>query len=383
MKVAVSKATLQIPPTYFAVQHAIALQERFDIRFFTSAGDIRDAQVAEGLSVHDVSRSIPLLSHCPYLLRQKAAPLLEPILARAISRWAPQVIHQHFANLSGAAVRAHRRQNVPLLLTVHGADVFVPLASQSSLRGKDRMLLGHHRRTVQRAFDEANSILAVSEYLAGRAVAAGAQARKVQVHYQGIDTRRYTPSVHRNRDELPRVVFIGALSEAKGIRDLVTASVRLETRTPHRLMLAGDGPLRGQVEDAAGMHRHIEFLGPVDRQHIRDLLDGATVLVLPAREWKGRREAAGLVTLEAQAMRVPVVAYDSGGVREMFDDGRTGLLVREGDIDALGEAVRQIIDLPAAEHESMGDRARAFVIRHRSLAVSAEELARHYEDMTR
>lgn len=383
MRIAVAKATLQIPPTYFAVQHAIALRERFDFRIFTSAADVRDQQVRASLPVSDASRSVPVLSGRPYVVRQRVAPLLEPIAASAIAHWAPDLIHQHFANLSGAAVRAHRRCRAPLLLTVHGADVFLALAQPSSRHGMARLLLPHHQRTVQGAFHEAATILAVSEYLAGRAVAAGADARKVQVHYQGIDTELYSPTSARDSTEPPRVVFVGALSEAKGVSDLLAASLRLSPTTPHRLVLAGDGPLRGMLDAASIEHPHIDVLGSVDRGRIRDVLDGAAVLVLPTREWNGAREAAGLVTLEAQAMRVPVVVYDSGGASEMFEDGSTGVLVPENDIGALADGIRQIVEMPGGEHRAMGDRAREFVVRHRSLAGSAEQLARHYEEAVR
>lgn len=383
MKVAVSKATVQIPPTYFVVQHALALRERFDFKFFTSAGQISDVKMLDGLAVLDVSRRIPLLSGLPYSSRMMIAPLLEPLLARAISRWSPDLIHQHFANLAGGAMRAHRRNGVPLILTVHGADVFTVLTPRPTKRGRARMLWGHHRRTVLRGFHEATVILAVSEYLAGRAIAAGALPHKLKVHYQGIDTDLYSPTARPRADEPPRVVFVGALSEAKGVRDLLTASLSLGPRVPHRLVVAGDGPLRGLVDEAAAEHGHISVLGAVDRDSIRGVLDGATVLVLPTREWEGRREAAGLVTLEAQAMRVPVVVYDSGGAREMFDVGRTGVLVREGDVEALTDAVRQVVELSASEHEAMGNRAREFVVSQRSLAVSAEELAGHYSDAAR
>ncbi|HWK77244.1 glycosyltransferase [Microbacterium sp.] len=380
MKVAVTKATLQVPPTYFAVQHAIALSDRFDFRFFASAANVTDDTVRERVSITDVSRSIPLLRGRHYSFRDKIAPLLDVPTSRAISRWTPDVIHQHFATLSGAAVRAHRRRQVPMLVTVHGADVYVPFTPLASRRGLSRALLAHHQRTVLRAFDEASTVLAVSEYLAGRVVEAGADPRKVEVHYQGIDTDMYTPAVRPESSDVPVVAFVGALSEAKGVRDLLAASLSIASRTPHRLVFAGDGPLRELLDRAALEHSHVEVLGSVTRDRIKQLLAGATALALPTQEWKGWREAAGLVTLEAQAMGVPVVVYDSGGAREMFQHASTGLLVTEGDVAELGGAIEQILTLPGAEHAAMGQRARAFVVENRSLATSAAQLADHYQE---
>lgn len=384
MRVAVTKATLQIPPTYFAVQHAIALRDRYEFRFFASAAHVSDALVRAALPLTDVSAGLPAIGSFPFSTRRRLAPLLDQPAARAISRWKPDLIHQHFANLSGAAVRAGRTIPAPMLLTVHGADIHLLFTDVSELRGRARALHGLHRRTIHRALGEATSVLAVSEFLASRVVAAGVPAQRVRVHYQGVDTDVYAPAHAAARDDgPPRVVFVGALSEAKGIPDLLQASTELMASTPHRLTLVGDGPLRPLAEAAAASHPFIEVLGSLPRDRVRDVLGSSTVLVLPTKHWRGWREAAGLVSLEAQAMGVPVVVYDSGGAGEMLRDRETGILVDEGDVAALADAIRGVVDLPARERTAMGERARRFVVAERSLAASVEQLAVHYEEAVR
>lgn len=384
MRVAVTKATLQIPPTYFAVQHAIALRDRYEFRFFASAAHVSDGLVRAAVPLTDVSAALPLIGSRPFSTRQRLAPLLDLPTARSISRWRPDLIHQHFANLSGAAVRAGRTVGAPILLTVHGADIHLLFNDVSELRGRARALHGLHRRTIHRALGEATSILAVSEFLASRVLAAGVAAQRVHVHYQGVDTDLYAPDDSAGRDDgPPRVVYVGALSEAKGIPDLLRASTELMSGTPHTLTLVGDGPLRPLAEAAAASHPSIEVLGSLPRDRVREVLGSSTVLVLPTKYWRGWREAAGLVTLEAQAMGVPVVVYDSGGAAEMLRDGETGILVAEGDVAALADGIRGILDLPERERTAMGERARRFVVAERSLAASAEQLAVHYEEAVR
>jgi glycosyltransferase involved in cell wall biosynthesis len=239
-----------------------------------------------------------------------------------------------------------------------------------------------HQRGIRRTFLAATRILAVSEYLAERAVAAGADPHRVAVHYQGVDTERYRP-LPDARPEEPRIAFVGALSERKGVRDLVEQSVRLHSRLPHRLAIVGEGPLRDEVEGAAREHPHIEVHGALDQDGVRGVLARSTVFALPTRRDGQSREAAGLATLEAQAMGVPVVVYDSGGAKEMLDDGVTGLVVPEGDVDALGEALGSLLELSEHEHAAIGALARAFVVQHRSLAGSAQQLSDHYEEITR
>lgn len=382
MRVAISKGTLQVPPTYFAVQHAVALAGRHDFRFFTGAAHITDPAGLGDLIVEDSSRNVPVLRAAPFTVRDRFAPFLTRQTSTAIQRWQPDLIHQHFATLSGGAVRAHRRTTAPLIITVHGADIFVQLKTLSAVHGLARARLQVHHRGVQRAFNEADRILAVSEYLADRAVAAGADPAKVTVHYQGIDTERYRISGVVGKADLPQIAFVGALTEAKGVRDLIRVSVGISRDHPHRLVLVGEGPLRIEAQHAAAEHPHIHVLGSLPQEGVREVLARSSVLALPTKRSGEWREAAGLVTLEAQSMRIPVVVYDSGGAKEMLVPGETGLLVAEGDLVALEEALRSILELSEGQHSAMGERARAFVVEHRSLAHSAEELCAHYEELS-
>lgn len=379
-RIALAKGSLRIPPTYFAIQHAAALRSEFEFEFFTMAAEITDATVAQSIRINDASEGTPFARGRSWQQRERALPALFGRARRRIQEWDPSLVHQHFANWSQPAVDAAHRSRIPLLLTVHGADVYVPLTPLSERTLLGRPTLRWHQRTVRRAFDSASRILAVSEYLAGMAVRAGADASKTVVHYQGVDTDLYQPLI-TSRAAPPRVVFVGALSQAKGVSDLIEASVSIVASTPHELMLVGDGPLRPQVEGAAAAHQHIKVMGQLPREGVRAAISPATVFVLPTQRFGRWREAAGLVSLEAQSSGVPAIVYNSGGAAEMVRDGSTGLVVREGDIPALADAIRSVLDLPIAEWDLMSARAREFVVGERSLRASARQLAQHYRDL--
>ncbi|MGW8484258.1 glycosyltransferase [Microbacterium sp. NPDC055903] len=380
MRIALTKGSLRVPPTYFAIQHAAELKTEFEFGFFTMAADIRDDAVAESIEIRDASSGTPFAAgRASWQRRERALPLLFGRMRRQVRNWAPDVVHQHFANWSQPAVAASRAQDVPLIVTVHGADVYVPLTPLSDRNMFGKPLLLWHQRSIQRAFDSASRILAVSEYLAATVVRAGAPADRVEVHYQGIDTELYRP-VERV-DGPPRVVFIGALSRAKGVRDLIAASVALINKIPHELVIVGDGPLRVEVEEAALQHSHIDVLGQVNREGVRSAIAGATLFVLPTQRSGPWREAAGLVSLEAQASGVPAIVYNSGGAPEMVNDGVTGIVVEEGNLPALEDAIKTVLTLSDSRWREMSMQARRFVVENRSLRRSAEELAEHYRDV--
>lgn len=379
MRVALTKGSLLIPPTYFAVAHARALANEFDFRFFAGAAHIADPSALSGIALTDVlAEQAPFTDRWPVRRREQIGDLRVRALAGAIERWHPEVIHQHFAYRSSGAVRAARRTSTPLVLTVHGGDAFVPLTPAGTRSLAGRPALARMKYEITRAYDAAACLLAVSEYLAGVAVRGGADPARIRVHYQGVDTDVFT-AASRERSSVPRVLFVGRLTETKGVIDLVEASLAM--RAEHQLVFVGDGPARPRLGELAAAHPHISVLGSLTSAEVLAQLRDAHVLVLPTRVNGIAREAAGLVLLEAQACGVPVVAYDSGGTSEMLRDGETGWLAPEGDVAGLTDRIAQALVLNGAEWDAMSQRARRFVVEERSLTRSAAELSEIYREV--
>jgi glycosyltransferase involved in cell wall biosynthesis len=364
-RVAIATGALRVPPTYFVLQHAQRLADRIDAEVFARVAEVRDDSL--GVPVHDATPA-----GGGWARRTRRSLLRGTVQRRAIEAFAPALVHQHFGTWAAPAVAAARHGGVPLVTTLHGYDVFAAL-SASGLGDRTRA------RSVRAAFGASARLLAVSSFLAERAIAAGAPAERVQVHYQGIDTDFFTPGDDAARE--PFVVFVGALAPRKGPQDLIRASLGLAASAPHRLVLVGAGPSEAALRELSSGAGHIDFAGSLDRTAVRGLIRRARVLVLPTQRHEGWQEAAGLVLLEAQSCGTPVVTYRSGGAPEMIDDGRTGYVVPERDQDALGDAVGRLLRMPDAEHREMARTARRFVVEQRSLASSAQELAAHYGEL--
>lgn len=371
MKIAVTKGTLRVPPTYFALTHAEQMGSLHQFEVFCLVADIR---ASTPLPIHDY---VPL-PQLGFRRRELAMPGFIPRMVGGIKKFGPDVIHQHFGTWASAATYSARRLGVPLVTTLHGADVFAfgrePLTAMAKWHH-------HNIRTVN---EQSSRLLAVSNFLAKEAVRAGLDAQKLDVHYQGIDTDYFTPADavgDTTPDKAPILLFVGGLSERKGIRDLVQASLAVQADSPHQLVIAGEGELRDEIRESAGSSPHVRLVGSQDRSAIRALMRDAYALVVPSRTHNGWREAAGLVALEAAACGTPVIANDCGGLGEMMIDGVTGLLVREGSRADLTEAIREVLSLSPAEYRAMSSAARTFAVGERSLSKSCAELARHYEDV--
>jgi glycosyltransferase involved in cell wall biosynthesis len=137
-------------------------------------------------------------------------------------------------------------------------------------------------------------------------------------------------------------LYIGRLSEEKGIRTLMAAWSRIGKALP--LKVIGEGPLQALVESSSANNESIDYLGRRRLDEVLDCLGGAQVLMFPA-EWP---EPFGRAIIEAYSKGTPVIAAETEPIHDMIDDGRTGLLFRAGDPDDCAEKVLSLSADPEA-----------------------------------
>ncbi|QHN06097.1 glycosyltransferase family 4 protein [Methanothermobacter sp. THM-1] len=138
------------------------------------------------------------------------------------------------------------------------------------------------------------------------------------------------------------IIFVGRLAPHKHVDHLIEVFRSLSSDFPGlKLEIIGDGVertrLKGMV-DEYGIGARVSFHHSLSYREVISLIKGAKVLVLPST-----REGFGMVLAEANACSVPVVAYRSGGVVEVINDGENGFLVEPCDRDSLKEKIRLIL----------------------------------------
>jgi glycosyltransferase involved in cell wall biosynthesis len=172
----------------------------------------------------------------------------------------------------------------------------------------------------------------------------------------------------------PLIGFVGRLVDQKGGEYLVRAGPAVLASHPEaRFLIIGDGPERTRLEALAeqvGVGGAFEFAGydPAPARRIREMLG----LVVPSVY-----EPLGMVALEAMACGVPVIASRVGGLPEVVDDGRTGILVPPRDPEALAAAIKRLIESPG-DAQRMGAAGRERATRSFSPEVIAGRYAEIY-----
>jgi glycosyltransferase involved in cell wall biosynthesis len=209
-------------------------------------------------------------------------------------------------------------------------------------------------------WDKASLFLCVSRFIRAEAIDAGFPPGKLVVHRIGIDSRKFHPSSAPKGCRV--VLFVGRLVEKKGCEVLLRAMAIVCATAPDALLvIIGDGPLRHPLGAlASALNVDATFLGAQAPADVHSWMQKATVFCVPSqRAENGDSEGLGMVFLEAQACGIPVVSTLHGGIPEAVENGETGLLAPEGNVQALAQAlIAYLLDSELAERHGAAGRAR-------------------------
>ncbi len=249
---------------------------------------------------------------------------IAPLFHSQARRFRPDLVHAHFASGGCSAMPLARCLGIPLIVTLHGADITV------------RTQPAHYAQLAT----EAARFICVSAFIRDQAIQSGFPPDKLVMHYIGIDRKLFEPSATSMNTR--KVLFVGRLVEKKGLEYLLRAMRIVQERDRHcELLVVGDGPLRSTLQALSeNLQIRCRFCGVQPPDAIRQLLQDTRVFCVPSvTAANGDSEGLGIVFAEAQAMGVPVVSTLHGGIPEIVSDGKTGLLVPERDPAALAEAL--------------------------------------------
>ena len=305
---------------------------------------------AESLALEDLVKGWPV----PFVARQMLTMNPAPY-ERLLAGRRPALIHAHFGVEGVYALPLAARLGVPLVTTFHGFDATLSTAALLCSPAYAHYALGR-----QHLAQRGDLFLCASRFIRERLLAMGFPPERTRVHYIGVDC-----GAVQQRDaaeEALEILHVARLVEVKGTEYLIRAFAEVAGQHPSaRLVIIGDGPLRGKLERLAqscGVAESVQFLGAMAHAQALARMRRAAMLVLPSvRTVSGRVEGLGMVTLEAAATGLPVIGSALGGIPDVVEDGETGFLVPERDPQALAARVLALLDDEALRRK-LGAAAR-------------------------
>ena len=253
------------------------------------------------------------------------------------------IIHAHWLPNGLIAVFIKKIKNVPLVITIRGAD-------QKFLRAP---LLRIITRWI---LSNADAITTVSKTFADEISNKFGASDKIYFIPNGVDIPESVQKVDRN---ILKLLFVGSLIPRKGVHILIDAMARLKTKRNILLNIIGEGPekenLTRQVNENE-QNGKIHFLGNLAPEDVQKYMLERDCLILPSY-----MEGTPNVVKEAMACGLPVIATNVGGIPELVTHGEQGLLFEPGDVETLVKHINYILENPEKASE-MGRKGRQFII---------------------
>jgi glycosyltransferase involved in cell wall biosynthesis len=285
------------------------------------------------------------------------ADFLHAVRARRL--FEPQLIHAHwwFPNGVVGAWLSSLAQ-LPLVTTLHGTDVRLVRTV-----GVAKPLFAH-------VLKHSAAVTTVSGWLKTETERLVPEVHPT-VAPMPVATDLFAPATGRDERSL---LFVGRFTEQKGLDHLLHAVAAM--KIPATLDIVGDGPNRGNLEQLSqqlGIASRVRWHGQMLPADLPRMYQRASAVVMPSID-----EGLGLVAVEALLCETPVVAFDSGGLRDVIQHDRTGILVKVGDRAALARALDDLLTRDGAGRD-LGRAGRLYALS----AFAPESAARRYAEIYR
>lgn len=294
----------------------------------------------------------------------------EKEIAQLSNSFAPDLIHAHntFPLISPSLYGVAARLKIPVVQTLHNFRLLCPQAMLLRQGRACEECVGHlpWRAVMHRCYRNSYSQSAVSatmltlhrwrgtwregisryivlnQLCRDKFMRGGLPANRLRIKPNFVEARRMPQWQGRKGG-----IFIGRLSTEKGLAILAQAMIKLPKLC---VDVFGKGPLENLVENSPGLH----YGGFKSPEQLAEKMHAAAFLVAPSTGV----ESFGLVAIEAFACGTPVIGTRHGGLAELIEHGKTGLLVKPGDPDELAHAIAWAETHPDAIRQ-MGQAARA------------------------
>ncbi|MFQ6117416.1 MAG: glycosyltransferase family 4 protein, partial [Candidatus Bipolaricaulia bacterium] len=388
------------------------LSRRHEVHIYCREDGFFDQELRE---VDEVYHGLPVRRIYFNLVGRKANPLnqffiriknglIERSFERFLEETSPHIVHvQHLFKLSAGLIPLTRKRGIPVVVTL--ADFWYLCHNVLLLRPGQKLCSGpawglkcpgcaelnvsplirallnplmtplfiYRNAYLKRCLQQADVVISPSAFVKKKLVENGYDGHRILVSDYGLRT-----DIRRDFNRLPsdklRVGYIGTIQRHKGVHILIEAFNRLKDYAAELKIYGNPNYAPRYYARVQEMARNpaIQFYGEVDNADIGRVLANIDVVVIPSIWY----ENSPLAIHEANAVKIPVLASNIGGMAELVQDGVTGLLFQVGSADDLAAKIRLLV-----EDRRLLERLRANIRSVKSIEENARELEAIYQEL--
>ena len=356
-----------------------------------NSGDMREETV-DGLHFYRTPSAAGALARLPVLNQKQVIDGLVRRLSEIIPQIKPDVLHAHSPSLNAiAALKAGKKFGIPVVYEVRAFWEDAAVDHGTSTEGGLRYRLTRALET--HALRQADAVTTICEGLRRDIVARGIPADKITVIPNAVDIDKFAVGGVADQDLKTKlglqgarlIGFIGSFYAYEGLDILLRAVPALTAERPDlRVLLVGGGPEDARLRQLAkdlNIVDKVVFTGRVPHEQVQMYYDLLDVLVYPRLSMRLTDLVTPLKPLEAMAQGRILAASDVGGHLELIEDGKTGVLFKADDPQALAVKVGGLIDAQA-EWPALRAAGREFVESERNWKASVGRYKSIYGRLT-
>ncbi|WP_215226787.1 glycosyltransferase family 4 protein [Echinicola shivajiensis] len=287
------------------------------------------------------------------------------------------IIHAQFGH-NGALISQFKSlgifHDIPLITTFHGYD----------------MILGNikfYNKFYKSLFKYGDLFTVNSKYSIEILEKIKGNVERVKLLPMGVNTDYFHPSYNKNKNDFIRILFVGRLIKLKGVDNLLSIVTELLNKNIQNfeLLVVGDGPERDRMEKEIfnkKLGNTVKILGAQSQSKLIEFYSLSDVFLFPGimDPNTNRAETQGLVVQEAQAMKLPVIVSNVGGVKYGMKHGVTGFVIGEMNIYEYVETIEKLMKSPNLRR-NIGEKGREFVCDKFDIKVLGEKLEKLYKSV--
>lgn len=356
-----------------------------------NSGEMREETV-DGLHFYRTPLAASALAKLPVLNQKQVIDGLVRRLSEIIPQIKPDVLHAHSPSLNAiAALRAGKKFGIPVVYEVRAFWEDAAVDHGTSTEGGLRYRLTRALET--HALKRADAVTTICEGLRRDIVARGIPADKITVIPNAVDIDKFAVGGVADQDLKTKlglqgarlIGFIGSFYAYEGLDILLRAAPALTAERPDlRILLVGGGPEDARLRQMAhdlGIADKVVFTGRVPHEQVQMYYDLLDVLVYPRLSMRLTDLVTPLKPLEAMAQGRVLAASDVGGHLELIVDGKTGVLFKADDPQALADKVGALADAQA-DWPALRAAGRQFVESERNWKASVGRYKSIYGRLT-